>query len=160
MTFSELLASLTAAGARARAAAWAYLRSRRLYVFAALLLVLAASVLLTGIKSQQAKTSAVAAVVEVQQSKQQARELKKTLARATDSIQTQVVVIRRIVHVRDSAVRVARKLEVKADSLIKTTDNEALSAAPGPAAARLQNFLSGYRPGAYPLRPGGTDTLR
>jgi len=137
---------------------WAWLMRNALTVFAVVLFSLALSVLFSGKKSQDAKEAVVQAVSEGKQAQREVQRKEVVLARQLDSIRTQTIIIRQVVHVRDSAVVAARYHEARADSLLLNSLPDEDFTAPSTAAAHVERFLTGYRPGAY-ARPAG-DSLK
>jgi hypothetical protein len=131
-----------------RAAAWAWLMRHALTVFAVVLACLALSVIFSGKKSQDVKEVAQQAMSENVLTKKQVKAKDKIIAANNDSIRTQTIIIRKVVHVRDSAVVAARHHEAKADSILNSKPDEDFTA-PTTATVHVERFLTGYKPGAY-----------
>jgi delta 1-pyrroline-5-carboxylate dehydrogenase len=149
--------TITAAAAAAWAWVGAQLMKHWLLVFAAVLTMLAFLVLFSGKKSQDAKNTVEQAVQADVLSKKEVKQKEKVIAATLDSIRSQTIIIRKVVHVRDSAIVAANHHEAKADSLIKALPDEDYTS-PSTATARVESFLSGYHAQAY-ARPGA-DSLK
>jgi hypothetical protein len=134
------------------AAGWAalgvWLMKHALTVFAAALIALAVLVLFSGKKSQDTKEAVQQAVSENVLTKKQVKAAEKIIKANNDSIRTQTIIIRKVVHVRDSAVVAARHHEAKADSILNSKPDEDFTA-PTTATVHVERFLTGYKPGAY-----------
>lgn len=109
-------------------------------------------VLLAGKKSQDAGAAVEHGAVL---SKKQVKRAEKVIAQKLDSIRVQTGTIEKIKLVRDSALVVARRAEVKADSSLKVLKNEKLTEA-DLTPTGVYNRLADYRPGAVVLAPGDT----
>jgi hypothetical protein len=140
--------NLKAWAAAGWAALGAWLMKHALTVFAAALIALAVLVLLSGKKSQDTKEAVQQAVSENVLTKKQVKAKDKAIALRDDSIRTQTIIIRKVVHVRDSAVVAARHHEAKADSILQSKPDEDFTA-PTTATVRVERFLTGYKPAAY-----------
>jgi Tfp pilus assembly protein PilN len=140
MTSNELKARLRAL--------WAWALTHWLYVIAGCICLLLLVGSLGVFKTQETKQVAEEGAKNLLLTKKEVKAAKKIIAANTDSIRTQTIIIRQIVHVRDSAVVAARHHEAKADSLLKSLPDEDFTA-PTTATIRVERFLTDYKPAAY-----------
>jgi hypothetical protein len=131
------------------AALWAWLMKHALAVLAVVLACLFLSVAFSGKKSQEVKEVAEQAVVLKDK---QVRQKDKVIAQKLDSIRTQTVIIKQIVHVRDSLKVVAKTHNHRADSLIKTIVHESPIPDPADTPERVEQLLTNYRPKAWAIQ--------
>jgi hypothetical protein len=140
MTSNELKARLRAL--------WAWALTHWLYVIAGCICLLLLVGGLGVFKTQETKQVAEEGAKTLLLTKKEVKAAKKIIAANNDSIRTQTIIIRKVVHVRDSAVVAARHHEAKADSILNSKPDEDFTA-PTTATVHVERFLTGYKPGAY-----------
>lgn len=142
-----------------RSALWAWLMKHAFTVIGVVLACLFLSVVFSGKKSQEVREVAEQEHQQGVLKDKQVKQKDKVIAQKLDSIRTQTVIIKQIVHVRDSLKVVAKVHDARADSLIKTIAHESPTPDPTDTPERVEQLLTDYRPKAWAISASG-DSLR